>query len=57
MAIICGESKFHLLSFVTHLTAAIAFGNSVVIVPDEKIPTPALDLYEVKSLDELEFLR
>ena len=30
--------------------AAIAYGNSVVIVPDEVSPVPALDLYEVVKL-------
>jgi hypothetical protein len=29
------------------MMAAIAYGNSVVIVPDECAPVPALDLYEV----------
>lgn len=49
IAIICGHTKYPLLSFIVHMMAAIAYGNSVVIVPDEKWPIPALDLYEVKN--------
>lgn len=50
IAIVCGhdsENKFPLLTFILHFVAAIAYGNTVVIVPDEKMPIPALDLYEI----------
>ena len=47
IAIVCGASNYPLLSFIIHMMAAIANGNSIIIVPDEASPVPALDLYEV----------
>ena len=50
IAIVCGhdaDNAFPLLTFVLHFVAAIANGNTVVIVPDEKVPLPAVDLYEI----------
>ncbi len=49
IAILCGASNFPLLSFIIHMMAAIANGNSIIIVPDEASPVPALDLYEVEN--------
>jgi aldehyde dehydrogenase (NAD+) len=56
IAIVCGHGQkdnHPLLSFVLHLTSAIAFGNSVIIVPDEKFPLPALDLYEIFDTSDM----
>ncbi len=39
--------RFPLLGFVSLLAPAVVRGNTVVIVPSEKFPTPALDLYQV----------
>jgi hypothetical protein len=47
IAIVCGTSHFPLLSFIVHAFGAIANGNSVVIVVDEQVPFPVMDLYEV----------
>lgn len=49
VAIICGQSgKFSsLVSFVQHLVGAIAHGNTVVMVADENMPLPSLDLYQI----------
>ena len=47
IGIICGHNSADphpLLSFIIHLVGAIAHGNTVVIVPDEKCPILALDL-------------
>ena len=56
IAIICGhdaDTKMPLLTFILHLVAALAYGNTVVIVPDEKTPIPALDLYEVFECSDI----
>merc|ERR1711881_257099 len=42
-----------LLSFVSLVGAAIARANSVVVVPSEKYPLPALDLYQVFETSDL----
>jgi aldehyde dehydrogenase (NAD+) len=47
LAIVCGTSNSPLLTFLTHVLAAIAYGNSVVVVVDERSPFPVMDLYEV----------
>ena len=41
-----------LLSFVSLFGAAIARSNSVVIVPSEKYPILALDMYQVRRSSE-----
>lgn len=51
VAIICGNSS--LLSFVFHLMGAIAYGNTAIIVPNEKSPLPALDLYEIFDTSDM----
>jgi aldehyde dehydrogenase (NAD+) len=38
---------------VAHLVGAIAHGNTVVIVPDESMPLPALDLYEIFDTSDM----
>lgn len=56
IAIVCGHNSSNpnpLLSFVLHLFGAIASGNTVVIVPDEKFPTLALDLIEVFETSDM----
>ena len=49
VAIVCGQSEQFspLVSFVQHLVGAIAHGNTVVMVADENMPLPSLDLYEI----------
>ena len=42
-----------LLGFVSLLAPAIARGNSVVVVPSERNPLPALDLYQVFDTSDL----
>ena len=44
--------KSPLLSFVSLMGAAIARSNSVVVVPSEKYPLLALDLYQVKRISK-----
>lgn len=56
VAIVCGHNTANpnpLLSFVLHMVGAIAHGNSVIVVPDEKFPTLALDLCEVFETSDL----
>lgn len=54
VAIVCdSKSKYPLLSFVLHMTGAIAHGNTVVIIPDETCPVLALDLYEVLETSDM----
>lgn len=48
----CPDSN-PLLGFVSLLAPAIARGNSVVVVPSEKNPLPALDLYQVFDTSDL----
>ncbi|KFM74672.1 Aldehyde dehydrogenase family 16 member A1, partial [Stegodyphus mimosarum] len=36
-----------LLSFLSRVAPAIAFGNAVVVIPNEKYPTPALRICEI----------
>merc|ERR1712150_270641 len=42
-----------LLGFVSLFAPAIARGNSVVLIPSEKNPLPALDLYQVFDTSDL----
>lgn len=57
IAIICGHNSsndnYPLFTFVQHLIGAIAHGNTVVIVPDERLPIPALDLYEIFDTSDM----
>jgi aldehyde dehydrogenase (NAD+) len=58
IAILCGHTdstnkNSPLLQFVLHLVAAISYGNSVIIVPDERFPLPALDLYEIFDTSDM----
>ncbi len=52
IAIVCPE-EFPLLGFVSTLAPAICRGNSVVIVPSEKAPLCATDLYQVLETSDL----
>ena len=42
-----------MLNFIIHFVAAIACGNTVIIVPDQECPTPALDLYEILETSDM----
>ena len=42
-----------LLSFVSLFAPAICRGNSVIIVPDEEYPLPALDMYQIFDTSDL----
>ncbi len=54
IAIICDSKSNHpLLSFILHLISAIAYGNTVIIVPDERMPLPALDIYEIFEASDM----
>jgi aldehyde dehydrogenase (NAD+) len=56
IAIVCGSNPNEncpLLKFILHLVAAIAYGNTVIIVPDSKAPLPALDLYEIFDTSDM----
>ena len=46
IAITCPDD-YPLLSFVSLLAPAVVRANCVVIVPSEKYPLPALNLYQV----------
>merc|ERR1712226_1014393 len=52
IGIVCPDQA-PLLSFVSLVGAAIARANSVVVVPSEKYPLPALDLYQVFETSDL----
>ena len=52
IAIACPD-EFPLLGFVSLFAPAIARSNSVVIVPSEKFPVLALDLYQVFETSDL----
>jgi aldehyde dehydrogenase (NAD+) len=56
IAIICGSNpnqNFPFFKFILHLVAAIAYGNTVIIVPDVKSPFPAVDLYEIFDTSDM----
>ena len=55
IGVVCpsGRSNAPLLSFVSLFAAAISRGNSVVIVPHEEWPLPALDLYQIFDTSDL----
>ena len=52
IGIVCPD-KSPLLAFVSLVGAAIARSNSVVVVPSEKFPLLALDLYQVLETSDL----
>jgi len=52
LAIVCPDNN-PLLSFVSLLAPAIARANSVVIIPSEKFPLLALDMYQVFETSDL----
>jgi aldehyde dehydrogenase (NAD+) len=54
IAIICDSKSNHpLLSFILHLVSAIAYGNTMIIIPDERMPLPALDVYEIFETSDI----
>ena len=52
IAIIC-PNDFPLLSFVSLVGAAVARANAAVVVPSQKCPVPALDMYQVSHSGDL----
>jgi len=52
MAILCPE-EYPLLGFVSTVMPAIAMGNTVVAVPSETAPIPALAFYQVLETSDL----
>ena len=52
MGIACPD-EFPLLGFVSLFAPAIVRGNTMVIIPSEKAPLPALDLYQVFETSDL----
>lgn len=48
LAIVCPD-EWPLLAFVSLLAPALAHGNSVVLVPSETCPIPALEVCQVQS--------
>jgi len=48
---IISPDEYPLLSFVSLLALAVVRANCVVIVPSEKYPLPALNLYQVPNLN------
>ncbi len=49
---ICCPDEAPLLAFVSLLAPALVRGNTVTIVPSEKFPLAALDLYQVCAMQE-----
>jgi aldehyde dehydrogenase (NAD+) len=52
VATICPDEA-PLLALVTLLSATIAMGNTVVIVPSEENPLPAVELYRVLDMSDV----
>ena len=52
IGIVCPE-RYPLLAFVTLLAAAIARGNTTVLVPSQRHPLPALDCYQLLETSDL----
>ncbi len=52
MGIICPDD-FPLLGFITMVTSAITMGNNVVVVPSEKFPFSATDLYQILDTSDV----
>ena len=52
IGIVCPE-RYPLLAFVTLLAAAIARGNTTVLVPSQRHPLPALDCYQLLDTSDL----
>ena len=50
MGIACPDS-FPLLGFVSLFAPAVVRGNTMVIVPSEKYPLSATDLYQVEAVE------
>jgi len=48
IAVVCPD-EYPLLSFVSLLAPAVVRANCVVVVPSEKYPLPALNLYQVRN--------
>ena len=52
MGLVCPE-EYPLLGFVSQVAPAIAMGNTVVVVPSERYPLAATDLYQVFETSDL----
>lgn len=52
MAIVCPDD-FPLLGFISTVIPAITMGNNVVVVPSEKYPFSATDLYQVLETSDM----
>jgi aldehyde dehydrogenase (NAD+) len=52
VAIVCGDES-PLLGFVSAVAPAIAMGNTVVVVPSERWPLAATDLYQIFDTSDL----
>jgi len=52
VAIACPD-ECPLLAFVSLVAPAVVRGNTVVVVPSEKYPLSAADLYQVSSSDNV----
>jgi aldehyde dehydrogenase (NAD+) len=52
MGIVC-PPEAPLLAFVTLVAPAVAMGNRVVVVPSQRCPLPAVDLYQVFDTSDL----
>ena len=46
-------NQFSLLGFISLIAPAIARGNAVVVIPSEKNPLPALDMYQIFDTSDL----
>jgi len=53
IGIVCPNDNTPLLSFVSLFAPAISRANSVVIVPNEEAPLPALDMYQIFDTSDL----
>jgi len=53
VAIICPPEQNVLLSFISLFAPALVRGNAVIIIPSEKYPLPALQLYQVLETSDV----
>ena len=53
IGIVCPNDETPLLSFISLFAPAISRANSVVIVPNEEAPLPALDMYQIFDTSDL----
>ena len=56
VAIVCNynsEDQTPLFTFIAHMVGAIAYGNSVIMITDERSAIPCVDLYEVLETSDM----